>query len=217
MASNAAQTGHGAGSGRYLPCAGDANHFDVSTQRPAAQQSIERTREQALGNDRVPARHHYGKFHALGREVAFDGHRLAFERIGPGPEGKRKSLLRLNSKNARVPVAFRDAREVCDRRIAALGAQPALDSLMHGIQSGHLHQHIGGRGKLAIDKLQVAQRRQKCRAADSSGAPTTGLRRWSDWLPHSIRRRRRIPARKRSSPAAHRPRRCRQDEERRSP
>ena len=47
----------------------------------------------------------------------------------------------------------------------ALGAQPVSSVLMHGIEGRHLNQHIGGRGKLAIDKLQVAQRRQKRRTA----------------------------------------------------
>ena len=32
---------------------------------------------------------------------------------------------------------------------------------MHGIESGHLHQHIGGGGKLAVDKFQIAQRSQE--------------------------------------------------------
>ncbi len=38
--------------------------------------------------------------------------------------------------------------------------QPSLGGLIHSVQRGHFHQHIGGRRKLAIHKFQVAQRRQ---------------------------------------------------------
>jgi len=58
-------------------------------------------------------------------------------------------------------MRFRDGREAHKRVFAALRAQPGFGGLIHGVESGHLHQHIGGRRKLAIHKLQIAQRSQE--------------------------------------------------------
>jgi hypothetical protein len=124
-----------------------------------------RTIQQPLRDHSIPARYDNGEAHSLGGEIAFDGHRLAFDRIGPGPERKGEPRLRLYGKDARLPVGLHDGREASQGLIPALGAQPVSSVLMHGIEGRHLNQHIGGRGKLAIDKLQVAQRRQKRRTA----------------------------------------------------
>jgi hypothetical protein len=83
-----AQVGQGARRRGNLPCAGNANHFNVGPLCAAAQQRVERAFQQPLGDHRIPAGDDDGKLHARGGEIAFDGHRLALDRIGPGPEAE---------------------------------------------------------------------------------------------------------------------------------
>ena len=146
---------------RNLPCAGNADDFNFSPLCAAAQQSVQRAFEQPFGDHRIPARNHNGKLHARGGEVALDGQRLGPQRICPGPEAARKPRLRLDGKDARPPVSFSDGGEAGNGCIAAFGAQPALGSLIDGIERGHFHQQIGCRREFAVDNLKVAQRRQE--------------------------------------------------------
>ena len=85
-----AEVGHGARGRRNLPRAGNADHLNVGPRRAAAQQRIERALKQPLGDHRIPAGDDDGKLHAGGGEIAFDSHRLAFDRIGPRPEAERE-------------------------------------------------------------------------------------------------------------------------------
>ena len=64
---NFAQVGDGAGGDRNLPSAGNPNHFNLSSLSPAAQQGVQRTLKQPLGNHSIPARGNYGEFHARRR------------------------------------------------------------------------------------------------------------------------------------------------------
>ena len=91
MASTLPALASGARGGGNLPCAGNANHLNVGALCAAAQQGVERAFQQPLGDHRIPAGDDDGKLHARGGEIAFDGHRLAFERIGPGPEAEGES------------------------------------------------------------------------------------------------------------------------------
>ena len=87
------EVGDGAGCRGNLPCAGDADDFDIGAGRAAAQQCVERALEEALGDDRIPACDNNGEFHAGGGEIALDGDGFAADWIGPCPEGKGKSRL----------------------------------------------------------------------------------------------------------------------------
>ena len=107
--------GEGARRGGNLPCAGNANHFNIGSLCAAAQQGVERAIEQPLGNHRIPAGDDDGEPHAGGGEIAFDGDRLAVDRIGPGPEAEREARLRLDGEDARLPVGFRDGGEARER------------------------------------------------------------------------------------------------------
>ena len=158
--------GQSARSGWNLPCAGNANHFNVTPLCAAAQQGIKRAVQQPLSDHRIPAGDDNAKLHARSGEITLDGQRLATRWICPGPETEGEAKLRLDGKEARLPVRFRDGREARNSRFAPLCAQPGGGGLMHGVQSGHLHQHVGGGRELAIHKFQVAQRSQKrCAAA----------------------------------------------------
>ena len=145
---------------RNLPRAGNADHLEYRRAWRRCAAARRARLEQPLGDHRVPARHHDCKLHSRGGEIAFDGHRLALQRIGPGPEAEA-------NPGSGSTVKMRDFQWVSvigERRVTAhrrLRAQPGLRRLMHGIQRGHFDQHIGGGWKLAIDKLQIAQRSQK--------------------------------------------------------
>ncbi len=139
--------------------------MNFGARSTAAQQRVERAIEQALGDDGIPAGDNNGELHSGRGKVAFHRNRLAFHRIGPGPEAELETRLRLHGKDARLPVRFSDWREACHGRVSALCAQPRFGSLMHGIERGHLHENIGGRRKLAVDKLEIAERSQERRAS----------------------------------------------------
>ena len=156
-----AQIGEGPRGGWYLPCAGNANHFNLRPLCAAAHESVQRAFQQPLGNHRIPAGDDDSEVHSRGAEVAFDGHSLALYGIGPRPEAEGEARLRLDGKDARLPVRLRDRREALQGSIASLRAQPGCGGLMHGVESRHLHQHVGGGRELAIDKLQIAQRSQE--------------------------------------------------------
>ena len=170
------EIGQGAGGGGNLPCARNAHHVNIAALGSASQQCIERSFEQPVGNHGIPARHHDGELHSLGGEIALYGYRLAPLRIGPGPKRKRETGLRLNGKDARLPVGLGDRREACNGciptlRQTCLAAQPRLGSLINGIESGDFDHQVGGRGKLAFDKLQIAQRSQKRSATATAFLP----------------------------------------------
>jgi hypothetical protein len=58
--------GEGAGGGGDLPCAGDADNFDVLFCGSAAVKSVERALEEAVGDDGVPAGGNDGEAHVGG-------------------------------------------------------------------------------------------------------------------------------------------------------
>ena len=129
--------------------------------RPAAQQGIQSSIQQPFGDHRIPARHHDSELHPRSRKIALDGDRLAFYRIAPRPEAKRKSRLRLDREDTRLPVGLGDRRERRWCGAAALCLDPCLGCLVYGVECRHLHQHIGGGRELAFDNFEVAQRRQE--------------------------------------------------------
>ena len=112
MASARPALAQGAGGGGNLPRAGNADDFDIGAVGAAAQQRIESAIEQAVGDDGVPARDNDGEFHAGGGEIAFEGDGLAFHGIGPGPEAEAEAGFGLDREDARLPVRFRDGREM---------------------------------------------------------------------------------------------------------
>ena len=116
---------------------------------------------------------------------------------------KAKAGLGLDGEDLRLPVRFCDGRKAGDGRFSALRAEPRFGSLVDGIERGDFDEDVGGGGKLAVDKFEIAERCEKGRAA-------TGL-------PPAIPCRARSPGQQRSWPAGHRPLRCRRDEERRCP
>ena len=54
-----------------------------------------------------------------------------------------------------------DGRKACDGTLAAFGTQPVLGDLIDGVERRHLDQHVGGRRKFTIDKLEISQRGQE--------------------------------------------------------
>jgi hypothetical protein len=78
--------GEGASGGGNLPGAGDADDFDVLFCGSAAVEGVERTLEEAVGDDGVPACGDDGEAHVGGAEIAFDGSGLVVERVFGLPE-----------------------------------------------------------------------------------------------------------------------------------
>src|SRR5579885_3418673 len=75
-------------SGWDFPCAGDANDGDVVFLCAAAEKSVQRALQEAVGNHSVPARSDDGKAHSLGRKIAFERCGFSLQRIEPFPEGE---------------------------------------------------------------------------------------------------------------------------------
>ena len=111
--------------GGYLPGAWNAHHVNVGPIGAATQQGVQRSLQQPLGDDRIPACNHDGKPHPEGNQITLYGHRLAPQRIGPCPETVRETPLRLDGENARLPVRFLDGRQAYDGLVSALRAKPS--------------------------------------------------------------------------------------------
>jgi len=103
--------GEGAGRGGDLPGSGDADDLDVGFGGSAAVEGVERTLEEAVGDDGVPAGGDDGEAHVGGAEVAFDGAGLVVEWVFGLPEADLQLGRELRGEEAAVPVGGFDGGE----------------------------------------------------------------------------------------------------------
>jgi len=72
----------------------NADDFDLAALGAATRSGHPESLPAAARNHRIPAGDYDAEVHARGGEIAFDGHRLALDRICPSPKRKLKTRFR---------------------------------------------------------------------------------------------------------------------------
>jgi hypothetical protein len=167
------RVGERTGGGRNLPGSGDSDDLDVGLRCSASVKGVERTLEEAVGDDRVPAGGDDGEAHVGGTEVAFYGYWFVVERVFRLPEAEGEGLrfagCELHGEETGVPVGGLDGGEEGFNLFGAVaGEHPLMDGGVNGVEAGDLDEDGRDGGRAAGDELDVAQRGQESAAAPVS-------------------------------------------------
>ena len=149
--------GEGAGGGGNLPGTGDADDFYVGFGGAAAVKGVQRSLQEAIGDDGVPAGGDDGEAHAGGAEVPFDGYRLVMEGVLRLPEAEGQVFVEFDGEEAGVPMGELGCGQERRNLFGAMaGEHPLVDGRVNVVELGGFDEDGGHGGCAAGDELQVA-------------------------------------------------------------
>src|ERR1019366_824999 len=150
----------------------DANDLDIRLGRAAAVEGVERTLQQAVGDNGIPASDHNRELHTGGGQVAFDGDGLAMQRILRLPEAENERWIECDREEARIPVRGRNVGEQLGNLFGAVvGDHPLLDNRMNLVELGNLDEDRRGGWHATGNQLEVADGREEGRATSAAILP----------------------------------------------